>query len=762
MLLWLWFLGRSQDTETPTPNQDITSNTPTGSSSGYASNVTVSPGGVKPISAVTANPGAKAGSVQAVFSLGTYSPGSNSYVLSGGSYSPGSTATGGVATYTVNGGVISGGVYNSADNTYALPGGVYNSVDNTYTYPLTSDYTLGGIGDTGTGVTISNPGVIVTPTTPGSPGTPGTIASTTIVVTPPPPSSTSTTPVVVTPVDTVAPVGAVWIPNTGSPFIPTAINSIGSANPTGNGSIFFPQPLNIDGTGNVGNSAIEGIIAAGAVGAITCAFITAQNIEAATEGGTTAAGTAGGYSATNVWVVDHANAIIAGTIGGLKGSELLTDDWWSCLARKAARIVLQQITVSVVNWINSGFNGKPSFVQNYQQFFGNVADQAAGSFIQGSGLAFLCSPFSLQVKIAIAYAYAQRNAAPSCSLTQVIGNVNSFMNGNFSAGGWPGLISFTAVPTNNAFGAYAFGTIALNSAVLNAKANAASTISPSGFIGLQKVNSCPNSRDGPNPGGNIQVTSSSDAKVGCPLGCNCSITTPGAVISDALGATNQSTLDSVNLSKSFDEIISALISQLIVKTLREGLSSLSNNGAGYGSDQFPPEQAAAAAAATTLLEQMQRSVTLAQQYAQIQQSEIADIQQSQVSLNEVASCFDSASTASAVPADKQALAKTSADEAKAKIASLEAEVGAHNEEIAKANAAIARLQQLQSALLSASVPADVQSVKANYDSALAGGSFYTSTDITNAQQDRTSLLSRLAAVNTDASTKLTQCYALGN
>src|SRR3989344_1557050 len=81
---------------------------------------------------------------------------------------------------------------------------------------------------------------------------------------------------------------------------------------------------------------------------------------------------------------------------------------------------------------------KPSF----NKFFNNVGDQAAGEFIRGTGLAFLCSPFQMQIRIAVAQSYARRGAA-SCTLTGVIKNINSFMNGNFSQGGWGGLLQFT-------------------------------------------------------------------------------------------------------------------------------------------------------------------------------------------------------------------------------------------------------------------------------------------------------------------------------
>ena len=35
------------------------------------------------------------------------------------------------------------------------------------------------------------------------------------------------------------------------------------------------------------------------------------------------------------------------------------------------------------------------------------------------------------------------------------------MNGNFSQGGWPGLLSFTTVPTNNPYGAFAYAQVGL-------------------------------------------------------------------------------------------------------------------------------------------------------------------------------------------------------------------------------------------------------------------------------------------------------------
>ncbi len=46
------------------------------------------------------------------------------------------------------------------------------------------------------------------------------------------------------------------------------------------------------------------------------------------------------------------------------------------LAWAVAKGMLQDITNSTVSWINSGFKGSPSFVQNPEQFFQQIGDNA--------------------------------------------------------------------------------------------------------------------------------------------------------------------------------------------------------------------------------------------------------------------------------------------------------------------------------------------------------------------------------------------------
>ncbi len=256
----------------------------------------------------------------------------------------------------------------------------------------------------------------------------------------------------------VSPSGVVWLGGTN--FTPADINGL-SADAGGSAPIITSTPASSGGT-----SLIAALAATAIAGSLTCAVQAGVVTLGTTAAGTAAAGAtaaATGLTGTQLGLTPPAltpGAFVAGTgvindavthaqlagLGQLLGASYAVQaantaknaakepiTFVGCLTNVIGKVALQQITISVVNWINSGFNGQPSFVTNYQQFFTNVADLSAGQFIQGSGLAFLCSPFQAQIKIAIAQSYANKGAQ-SCSLTGIIKNVTNFMNGNFSLG----------------------------------------------------------------------------------------------------------------------------------------------------------------------------------------------------------------------------------------------------------------------------------------------------------------------------------------
>ena len=81
-------------------------------------------------------------------------------------------------------------------------------------------------------------------------------------------------------------------------------------------------------------------------------------------------------------------------------------------------MIIRQFTLSVVNWINSGFKGNPSFVTNTEQFLLNTADITVGDFLMNEpALDFLCDPFKIQVKLAIGLQYRPFKQQIECSFT---------------------------------------------------------------------------------------------------------------------------------------------------------------------------------------------------------------------------------------------------------------------------------------------------------------------------------------------------------
>ena len=275
---------------------------------------------------------------------------------------------------------------------------------------------------------------------------------------------------------------------------------------------------------------------------------------------------------------------------------------WDGIAWQMAQVVLQELTSSVVNWINSGFEGSPAFLTNPEGFFLDAADQATGAFIANAGpLSGLCSPFSLDIRLSLALGQASTYNRYTCTLGTIIKNsrggggvnvsvdqspngatlgditsgdvlnksgaisvngssVNGFMSGDYSQGGLPAFLALTTEPQNNAFGASLQAQSDLQMRVL-AKQNAINNDlnRGGGFLSWQKCQNVPDSSGG---------GSSASRQV-------CRTETPGSVISASLNKELGVPTDRLNLTNSINQIVSALFSQLITRVLSGGLHSSS-------------------------------------------------------------------------------------------------------------------------------------------------------------------------------------------
>ena len=139
----------------------------------------------------------------------------------------------------------------------------------------------------------------------------------------------------------------------------------------------------------------------------------------------------------------------------------------SCIAsigRLIAKMLLQKLTMSTVMWINSGYDGNPSFIQDSGKFFKDIADTQILQFgIEIDGI----NPYSKEWLKNQALAYKTKFAENAqYSLNEMIAQTNPSclkengentncseeFNQDFSMGGWDAWTAMTQVPANNPLG----------------------------------------------------------------------------------------------------------------------------------------------------------------------------------------------------------------------------------------------------------------------------------------------------------------------
>jgi len=124
------------------------------------------------------------------------------------------------------------------------------------------------------------------------------------------------------------------------------------------------------------------------------------------------------------------------------------------IARFIALQAMDRITFSTLEWINSGFEGKPFYVENPAQFFTDLATQELLGFSADFSDPELY-PFG-QLLIRTVFSSFQRSFEQNMinSLNNVLahGTYNQW-TADFSVGGWAGYTAYVE-PNNNIFGAY--------------------------------------------------------------------------------------------------------------------------------------------------------------------------------------------------------------------------------------------------------------------------------------------------------------------
>ncbi len=275
-------------------------------------------------------------------------------------------------------------------------------------------------------------------------------------------------------------------------------------------------------------------------------------------------------------------------------------DWveknWQILMRDViAKRIIDYIVDQTVLWIQGG--GEPKFIGNWEGFLKDAGDIAFDSVIREVGLAGLCQPFGLQVKMA--FLPAERfSKSISCTLDKVVKNIENFYV-DFSVGGWEGyMVSWE--PQNNFYGVMLLSHDEAIKRVAKAKLAAqAEGQAGKGFLGVKKCK-----------GGGAKYTEGDENQGGfnkdehdefyrdkgyikdttgnyCPQD-ELRNTTPGALVGDAIGSAITSDKD---WAANIQSWVSALVNAVINRFIDKGLSEMSDSSdSDYSSSSYYPQE----------------------------------------------------------------------------------------------------------------------------------------------------------------------------
>ena len=258
---------------------------------------------------------------------------------------------------------------------------------------------------------------------------------------------------------------------------------------------------------------------------------------------------------------------------------------WDSIALVVAKHMIDKLVNSTVKWINSGFDGNPAYVNNPKQYFTDIADGMAGEFIMSSDLNLLCSPFQANIRLSLMQEYYEP-LPYQCTLSEVTDNIEGFFD-DFSQGGWDAWFSMTQNPTNNPYGAYLKARVDMDSRI--ASAIGLKNQELDWGKGILSWKTCDGvEMDGIEPGTgkptkvcyNKNLTGPGEQK----------ISTPGTLIESQMANVLGTGIRQLELADEFDEIVGALVTQLIQKVLSGG-KGLAGEGGGSSETGQPPRRA---------------------------------------------------------------------------------------------------------------------------------------------------------------------------
>ena len=213
----------------------------------------------------------------------------------------------------------------------------------------------------------------------------------------------------------------------------------------------------------------------------------------------------------------------------------------------AMKTIIDKMTSSIIDWVNSGFDGEPAFVVNETEFISRVSTQIFGDIYNETLTKYNSAPFVGVLAQSLIDEYSEGYSDKEYTLDQDVEDVDAFLAGDFSKGGWSGWYSLTQKPENNIFGARQQTKQEYQERVAVAQDLITNDLNRNNGFFSQRDSS-----------GNI--------------------VTPGSVIESQLENVLGSGVRQLELADEFNELIGALVGQLTNKLLTEyGLSGVSSD-----------------------------------------------------------------------------------------------------------------------------------------------------------------------------------------
>jgi len=255
--------------------------------------------------------------------------------------------------------------------------------------------------------------------------------------------------------------------------------------------------------------------------------------------------------------------------------------------------LIEYISDSTIAWINSGFEGNPVFIDNFDQFFKNIADRELSAFMNNLTLpGYMCEQFQVNIQLGLLTNWAnQRDRFGSFR-----GNNSASATGGFIRNNQCGLETFLnggAFSGNNGGGVYGSYTALTNrypgvgstggaGDISSFYAGDTQTVSSAGFVGFLLAGNPQNNSLGAYNAAQRQVAVQQQARadvkgteiaindgVRSPQDEDGNIQTPGKIIQSQIEKRLGLDEDRLVLAKEFDEVVSALVDALIKIALDE-------------------------------------------------------------------------------------------------------------------------------------------------------------------------------------------------